>query len=67
VYKAGKREEWWPSKIWKTPHHRKKLFSPRNPLKNLKTTKEMFAKIWRNKQKFAKICKKSLETHDRFE
>ena len=42
------------SKIWKTPDVENKLFSPPNPLKKLKTTKEMFAKIWR---KQAKICK----------
>ena len=31
-----------------------KLFSPPNPLKKLKTAKEMFAKIWRKQRK---ICK----------
>ena len=45
---------WEGSKIWKTPYVENKFFSPPKPLKKLKTTKEMFAKIWR---KQAKICK----------
>jgi len=39
------------SKIWKMPYGRKKLFSPANPLKILKTAKEIFAKIWRKQAK----------------
>jgi len=42
--KTGRRE---PEKIWKTLSREKRLFSRLNPLKTLKTAKEMFAKIWR--------------------
>jgi hypothetical protein len=38
-------------KFGKCPYGRKKLFSPANPLKILKTAKEIFAKIWRKQAK----------------
>jgi hypothetical protein len=46
--KTGRRRG---SKIWKVPHHRKKLFSSPNPLKFPKTAKEKFDKIWRKQAK----------------
>jgi hypothetical protein len=47
-------------KIWKTPYHRKKLFSSPKPLKKIKTAKEMFAKIWRKQAFFWKNLPKKL-------
>jgi len=48
-------------KFAKTPSS-KRLFSPSNPLKKLKTTKEMFAKIWRKQAKIFENLQKSLDS-----
>ena len=56
-----------PSKIWKTPHGPKRLFWPHNPLKRLKTAKEMFAKIWRKQAKICENLHKKLGGLARFE
>jgi len=49
-------------KFAKTPYRQKRLFSPSNPLKKLKTTKEMFAKIWRKQAKICENLQKSLDS-----